>query len=187
MFIPEPSDIQVPVYAFVLWDSPDMAGCALELCNGIEQRVENIKFHLSEADANDIVHDRGVAPTDTNALEADLLLVAFQEMAKSLPNELKQWFKKWSTKRKCDYGALAKLDAPTPLSRQHEHELAAHSEARWPDPQACESGFRQFLQQTAERAKVDFISGALEADLEEATRNLCYLPAQAFPYSHAHL
>lgn len=186
MFIHEPSDKHVPIYTLVLWDNPAMAGRAVELCNSIEHRAKDIKFHLSEADANDILRGGGVEPIDPKARDADLLLVAFEEMARSLPSEISRWFSNWAAKRRCDYGALAELDAPALLSRSEIHQLASQPDVRWPQPEACESGFRRFLQQTAERARVDFICGALEADLEEATRNFRYLPAQRSPFSHAH-
>lgn len=177
MFVHAPEDNHIEIRAFVLWDNPDFARHALELCEEVEQRVENARFHLKEASAQDVSRGNGIDPAHPDVSRTDLVLVALSEMTKALPFELREWFYRWADSRHCEYGALAALRPLHCDGAGEIHQIAHDSPGHWPPATKEEESYQQFLKNIAERAKVDFMWGAVQSDLEDATRNFRYLPS----------
>jgi len=175
MFLHEPDTTDISVDTLVLWDDPDLAFHAVEICREIEERIDRVKFHIEEAAVDDLVKRED--ELRSKACGADLILVAFHETIYDLPDRVKTWFEKWAETRDRQAGALAVMRAADHVDCERFREFVRGREDPFAQCSAEEEAFRRFLEGCARRAHSEFFWGCLESDLEEATRGLRILRA----------
>tara|TARA_R110002096_G_scaffold164099_8_gene331800 strand:+ start:2151 stop:2702 length:552 start_codon:yes stop_codon:yes gene_type:complete len=175
MFVHEPRKKVIETRTLVLWENPEMAYKALDLCSEIEGRVQRTSFSIEEANFRDLASNRRGNNLQGDACLADLLILAPKDTRRPPPARLKTWLKQWSTLRRRDEGGLAVLRT---IGRLDEDQIPRmvrdfhqHSTPVLPE----EADFHRFVQEIAKRARVDLLWGAVESELEEAMRNFSFL------------
>lgn len=170
MFVHAPEKSEITVNTLVLWDDPDLALHAVEICRDIESRAEMVRFQIEEADAGDLQWN--AAHLRERACAADIVIVALHRTICELPGSVKDWFLDWSGSRERQAGALAVLRAADHVDCEQFRNLLQEIEERYPACSESEQNFRHFLERCANRAHMEFFWGCLESDLAEATRGM---------------
>lgn len=175
MFVHAPERAETRVTALVLWDDPDLAFHAVEICREIEKRQEEMEFQIQETEVSAL--ERSGDQVRDQACESDLLVVALQRTLAELPDFVRDWFQEWARARERRSGALAILRPADHVDGERFRRLVREP----PESKMAESeqdrDFRRFLEDCARRAHVELFWGCLESDLEDAIRGLRILQA----------
>ncbi len=174
MFIHAPKNEEVVIHALVLWDDPDMGVQAVQLLREIEERVPHTQFQIDEAEARHLREDPK-AHHDLRS-KANLLLVALQPVPEKPLTPLRHWIEEWTKERGAGNGALAVLHHPPHVQAQEFQRLVHQDPGRLLAEPEDTVEFQEDLKELADQHGVDFLTGVLESDLEEATRSLRFLP-----------
>jgi len=175
MFMHAPDDDTCIIRTMVLWNNPDLGLQAVRFLREIERRTEAIRFDIRELSSKHCERDQR-GDLFQLACTSPLLIVAL-DMTTAPTEAQKSWFQDWADTRAKDQGALAVFRGPGHVAAEQFEELVHDHPQDILNLTKEEREFHDFLKSTCQRGECDFLWGAGEADLQEATEGLRYLPS----------